>query len=41
VARRRKAGAIARLVGELNAKLFERAWALIAPQDLLRTAACS
>nr|WP_236599291.1 DUF294 nucleotidyltransferase-like domain-containing protein [Ramlibacter monticola] len=29
-----KAGAIARLVGELNAKLFERAWALIAPQDL-------
>jgi CBS domain-containing protein len=29
-----KVGAIARLVGELNAKLFERAWQLIAPPDL-------
>ncbi|HEY0824479.1 MAG TPA: DUF294 nucleotidyltransferase-like domain-containing protein [Ramlibacter sp.] len=30
-----KVGAIARLVGELNAKLFERAWQLIAPPDLV------
>jgi CBS domain-containing protein len=30
-----KVGAIARLVGELNAKLFERAWQLIAPADLV------
>ena len=29
-----KVDAIARLVGELNAKLFERAWQLIAPPDL-------
>ncbi|HZN48417.1 MAG TPA: DUF294 nucleotidyltransferase-like domain-containing protein, partial [Ramlibacter sp.] len=29
-----KVDAIARLVGELNAKLFERAWQLIAPSDL-------
>lgn len=29
-----KVAAIARLVGELNAKLFERAWQLIAPADL-------
>jgi CBS domain-containing protein len=28
-------GAIARLVDELNAKLFERAWQLIAPPDLV------
>jgi CBS domain-containing protein len=30
-----KVGAIARLVSELNDKLFERAWALIAPPDLV------
>jgi CBS domain-containing protein len=30
-----KVAAIARLVGELNAKLFERAWQLIAPADLV------
>jgi CBS domain-containing protein len=30
-----KVGAIARLVNELNAKLFERAWQLIAPADLV------
>ncbi|MBC5781495.1 cyclic nucleotide-binding domain-containing protein [Ramlibacter sp. USB13] len=30
-----KPGAIARLVGELNAKLFERAWRLVAPADLV------
>lgn len=30
-----KVGAVARLVGELNAKLFERAWQLIAPPDLV------
>ncbi|MBC5767129.1 DUF294 nucleotidyltransferase-like domain-containing protein [Ramlibacter albus] len=30
-----KVGAIARLVGELNAKLFERAWQLIAPAELV------
>ncbi|HET8747399.1 MAG TPA: DUF294 nucleotidyltransferase-like domain-containing protein [Ramlibacter sp.] len=29
-----KVASIARLVGELNAKLFERAWQLIAPPDL-------
>jgi len=30
-----KAGPIARIVGELNDKLFERAWQLIAPADLV------
>jgi CBS domain-containing protein len=30
-----RVGAIARLVGELNAKLFERAWQLLAPPDLV------
>ena len=30
-----KVGAIARLVQELNAKLFERAWQLVAPADLV------
>ncbi len=30
-----KVGPIARLVGELNAKLFERAWQIIAPPDLV------
>lgn len=31
-----RVGMIARLVSELNAKLFERAWQLIAPLDLLK-----
>jgi len=30
-----KVGAIARLVSELNTKLFERAWQLVAPPDLV------
>jgi CBS domain-containing protein len=30
-----KVGAITRLVSELNAKLFERAWQLVAPADLV------